>query len=70
MPSVGDLVMKRAKKLITYHGRAGHPLIHIAKAGRRFIMVRKQGGGVKRLYEGSKYRVNRIGKRMKRLILR
>ena len=50
--------MRRAKKAITYHGRTGRPEIHIAKSGKRYIMVRKKGGGVKRLYEGSKYREN------------
>lgn len=50
--------MKRSKKLITYHGRKGYPVIHISETGRKYIMVRKKGGGVKRLYEGSKYRIN------------
>jgi len=45
----------RLKKVITYHGRTGHPLLHKTPAGRLFIMVRKVGGGVKRLYEGSQY---------------
>ena len=49
-------VGKRTKNLITYHGRSGHPVIHVNKQGRRYIMVRAKGGkGVKRLYEGSKY---------------
>lgn len=51
--------MKRTKKPITYHGRTGRPEIHTAKSGRRYIMVRAKGGGVKRLYEGSKYRENK-----------
>ena len=50
--------MKRTKKAITYHGRTGRPEIHTAKSGRRYIMVRAKGGGVKRLYEGSKYTEN------------
>lgn len=50
--------MKRAKKIITYHGRKGRPVIHTSKTGKKYIMVRKKGGGVKRLYEGSKYTTN------------
>lgn len=50
--------MKRTKKIIKYHGREGRPEIHIAKSGKQYIMVRKKGGGVKRLYEGSKYTDN------------
>jgi len=49
-------VGKRTKNLIKYHGRKGHPIIHRADDGKRYIMVRKKGGGVKRLYEGSEYR--------------
>lgn len=49
---------KRSGKTITYHGRTGRPIIHQSKTGRLYIMVRKKGGGVKRLYEGSKYREN------------
>lgn len=40
---------------ITYHGRSGHPEVHAAKSGRKYILVRAKGGGVKRLYEGSRY---------------
>jgi len=50
--------MRKTKKAITYHGRTGRPEIHTAKSGRRYIMVRAKGGGVKRLYEGSKYTEN------------
>jgi hypothetical protein len=40
-----------SKKTLTYHGRAGHPLIHKdKKTGKTFIMVRKKGGGTRRLY--------------------
>lgn len=60
--------MKRSKKAITYHGRSGRPVIHQAKTGRRYIMVRKVGGGVKRLYEGSKYHADR--KRTRRKVLK
>lgn len=49
----------RSRRTITYHGRSGHPMIHRTGTGRPFIMVRNEGGGVKRLYQGSKYRVNR-----------
>lgn len=57
--------LKRSKKLITYHGRRGHPVIHISETGKKYIMVRKKGGGVKRLYEGSKYRVDGTIKKLK-----
>ncbi len=30
--------------------RCGHPVIHVSKAGKKFIMVRAVGGGTKRLY--------------------
>lgn len=45
----------KAREAITYHGRRGRPEIHTAKSGKRYILVRAKGGGVKRLYEGSKY---------------
>ena len=57
-------VGERTKNKIKYHGRKGYPIIHLTKTPalvaygkepKRFIMVRKVGGGVKRLYEGSKY---------------
>ena len=47
---------KRSKKKMCYKGpttgrvRCGHPVIHVSKAGKKFIMVRKVGGGTKRLY--------------------
>lgn len=47
--------MPRIKKQITYHGRTGRPMIHTAASGKRYIVVRAKGGGVKRLYEGSLY---------------
>lgn len=50
--------MKRTKKRISYHKRIGYPVIHNTKTGRKYVIVRKKGGGVKRLYEGSKYSVN------------
>jgi len=51
--------MKRSKKTINYHGRKGKPMIHVASNGKKFIMVRKKGGGVKRLYQGAKYRTGK-----------
>ena len=48
-------VGNRTKKTIQYHGRSGHPKIHANKPGRLYILVRKKGGGVKRLYVGSEY---------------
>ena len=46
------------KKVYVYHGRKGTPKIHTSKTKRKYIMVRKVGGGVKRLYEGSLYSEN------------
>ena len=44
----------KAKRNITYHGRSGKPTIHLTKVSLKpYIMVRKVGGGVKRLYIGS-----------------
>lgn len=41
----------RSRKKMTYHGRTGYPMIHITRtSGRKYIMVRKKGGGTKRLY--------------------
>ncbi len=57
--------MTRTKKKITYHGRSGNPVIHTSDTGRKYIMVRAEGGGVKRLYEGSKYRENGEIKRLR-----
>jgi len=44
------MILGRSKKKMTYHGRTGYPLIHATRGGRLFIMVRKRGGGTKRLY--------------------
>ena len=60
---------RRSSKSITYHGRSGHPIVHQTKGGRLYIMVRKPGGGTKRLYEGSLYQEQKDGKRRK-LVLR
>jgi len=55
----------RTRRVIHYHGRFGHPKIHHAKtSGRAYIMVRARGGGVKRLYQGSKYRKDGIKGRL------
>ena len=59
-------ILGRAKKSKMYHGRVGRPVIHITKSGSKYVMVRKSGGGVRRLYEGSKYREDGT---MKRLVL-
>jgi len=57
-------VGQRTKNLIRYHGREGFPIIHSTKTPalvvygkepKRYITVRKVGGGIKRLYEGSEY---------------
>jgi hypothetical protein len=50
---------------ITYHGRTGRPMVHTTKTGRKYIMVRKKGGGTQRLYEGSKYKENGTTKVLK-----
>jgi len=56
----------RSQKIIKYHGRVGHPVIHTAKNGRKYIMVRApKGRGLKRLYEGSKYLDNGKTKKLK-----
>ena len=46
---------KRATVTVKYHGRAGKPLVHTTRTGRQYIMVRAPGGGVKRLYSGTRY---------------
>jgi hypothetical protein len=40
----------RSKKKMSYHGREGYPIIHKTEAGKQYIMVRRRGGGTKRLY--------------------
>lgn len=43
--------MKRSKLKLKYHGRVGHPFVHEADTGKKYIMVRAPGGrGTKRLY--------------------
>ena len=46
---------QRKKTSTTYHGIKGKPIVHKTNEGRKYIMVRKKGGGTKRLYKGSKY---------------
>lgn len=40
----------RSKRVLTYHGRSGKPMIHTCEKGKKYIMVRKKGGGAKRLF--------------------
>lgn len=41
----------RSKKLLTFKGRSGYPMLHKdEKTGRIFIMTRKKSGGVERTY--------------------
>jgi len=47
-------VLRKSKRRMTYHGRGGYPVIHKTNKGRMYIMVRKRGGGVKRLYLSEK----------------
>ena len=56
--------MPRSRKKITYHGRSGYPVVHKTAKGKKFMMVRAPGGGVKRLYQGSKYRENKTVKKL------
>ena len=57
--------MIRTKHSITYHSRTDHPVVHTAKTGRRYIMVRRSGGGTKRLYEGSRYWTGKEWRRLR-----
>ncbi len=60
--------MRRTKKTITYHGRTGRPVVHATPRGRKFIMVRAKGGGVKRLYEGARYRIGEQRTKLKKIL--
>ena len=40
----------RSIKEMCYHDRCGHFVFHQTKTGKRYVMVRKSGGGNKRLY--------------------
>lgn len=62
--------MRKARRNIRYHGREGRPMIHEDGQGRQYIMVRKKGGGTKRLYEGSLYSEEKGDKSRKRLRLK
>ena len=55
----------KSKNMIIYHGRGGRPITHRSQTGKKYIRVRKKGGGTKRLYEGSKYKANGIIKALK-----
>lgn len=44
------VVVGRSKRKITYHGRSGYPVIHKGSRGGKYIMVRKKGGGTKKMY--------------------
>ena len=55
----------RTKTQIKYHGRKGYPVIHKSTTNKKYIMVRATGGGVKRLYSGSKYQENGRQRRLK-----
>jgi hypothetical protein len=62
----------RTKRQIIYHGRAGHPEIHKTAGGRKYIMVRAEGGGTKRLYNGARYYeepTRRKGKRTYKILV-
>ena len=49
---------RKSRRIITYHGRQGYPVIHQDKHGRLYIMVRSQKGKSKKLYDGSQYRAD------------
>ncbi len=56
----------------TYHGRMGNPVIHTDEHGKKYIMVRARGGGVKRLYEGYTYYpepTRKKGRKTKRILV-
>ena len=46
----------KSKRKMKYHDREGYPTIHKdKKTGKTYVMVRKKGGGTKRLYGYEKY---------------
>jgi hypothetical protein len=45
----------KSDRIMSYHGRIGHPTIHQDEQGRTYVIVRKEGGGTKRLYDYEKY---------------
>lgn len=54
---------KRSSWIVRYHGREGRPVVHQdERTSRLYIMVRApKGRGVRRLYEGSTYLVEKKG---------
>ena len=58
--------LTRTRRTVQYHGRKGRPVVHKDKSGDKYIMVRHPSEkGVKRLYSGSKYKVDGETKRLK-----
>jgi len=52
------------KEDMLYHARQKKPLIHIdEKTGKEYVMVRKTGGGTKRMYDWKKYLVSNLKKK-------
>jgi len=50
MPRKRRTRVYRSKRKMRYHGREGYPMIHVTDSEKQFIMVRKRGGGTKRLF--------------------
>jgi hypothetical protein len=44
----------RSKKILCYHSRCGHPILHTDEKNKIYIMARKPGGGTKRIYLNKK----------------
>jgi len=52
------------KEDMLYHARQKKPLIHIdEKTGKEYVMVRKTGGGTKRMYDFKKFLVSNLKKK-------
>jgi len=46
----------KSKRKMKYHDREGYPVIHKdKKTGKTYVMVRKKGGGTRRLYDYQRY---------------
>lgn len=46
----------KSKRKISWHDREGYPIIHKDKKTKKtYVMVRKKGGGTRRLYDYQKY---------------
>lgn len=58
----------RAETSMEYHGRGGKPKLHWSEKGRAYIMVRKSGGGTKRLYLDTKAARRQITKGYEKLL--